>query len=378
MKWRTFYQIDFRILPIILALMVAGLAVIAATDTVMEGAIEVPDTFFTPRVRGQLLWYLVGWGVFFLFAAIDYAKIREWTWGIYLVTLIALVGLFFVPAVQNVHRWFRLPGVPIAIQPSEWAKLVVVIALSWYLEKRRSQSLSPSTAFFSCLIVGVPFLLILKQPDLGTAMVLFPISLTLFYFGDLHPWVIKVMVGMGILGVFIVSLFFLGIIPHEEFRPYATRVIKEYQYERLNPDTHHQQASLTAIALGGLTGTGWKEGEYTGHGWLPAAATDSVFSAFGEEFGVLGLLVLMGLFYALIYFSFQVTAAAKDEFGRLLAAGITVYLSMHILCNMGMMTGFLPITGVPLLLVTYGGSSVVVTMAALGILQSIYSRRFMF
>jgi len=127
-----------------------------------------------------------------------------------------------------------------------------------------------------------------------------------------------------------------------------------------------------------MTGTGWRKSEYTSGGWLPASYTDSVFPAFGEEFGFLGLLFLLALFYSLIYFSFQVAAVAKDPFGRLLSAGIAVYLAMHILMNIGMMSGFLPITGVPLVLVTYGGSSILSTMTALGILQSIYSRRFMF
>lgn len=171
---------------------------------------------------------------------------------------------------------------------------------------------------------------------------------------------------------------FLGILSHDAVRPYAIRFLKEYQFDRLDPNTHHQKAAVTAIALGGLTGKGWRKSDYAGGGWLPAPYTDSVFPAFGEEFGVLGLLLLLALFYALIYFSFQVTAVASDPFGRLLAAGVTVYLAMHILVNIGMMSGLLPITGVPLVLVSYGGSSIVATMTALGILQSIYSRRFMF
>ena len=111
---------------------------------------------------------------------------------------------------------------------------------------------------------------------------------------------------------------------------------------------------------------------------LASKRIDSVFPAFGEEFGFFGILLLLVLFYALIYFSFQVTAVAINPFGRLLSAGITCYLAMHIFINIGMMSGFLPITGVPLVLITYGGSSTLSTMAALGILQSIYSRRFMF
>ena len=183
---------------------------------------------------------------------------------------------------------------------------------------------------------------------------------------------------LALSGVIFISMIFLGFISHEELKPYATRVIKEYQYERLNPNTYHQKASQTAIALGGITGTGWRKSEFTGRQWLPAAHTDSVFASFSEEFGLIGVFFLVLMFFGLIYFSFQVTALAKDQFGRLLSAGITTYLAMHMIVSMGMMCGFLPITGVPLMLITYGGSSVLSTMTALGILQSIYSRRFMF
>jgi rod shape determining protein RodA len=186
------------------------------------------------------------------------------------------------------------------------------------------------------------------------------------------------MTWVGGCALLLVALIFLGIIPHESLRPTATLFLKNYQFDRLNPATHHQKAAAIAIALGGFSGSGWRKSEFSGRGWLPAPYTDSVFPAFGEEFGLLGLSLLMVLYYALIYFSFQVTAVAKDSFGRLLSAGITVYLAMHILVNIGMMCGFLPITGVPLVLVTYGGSSILVTMMALGLLQSVYSRRFMF
>src|SRR3990167_7468266 len=126
---------------------------------------------------------------------------------------------------------------------------------------------------------------------------------------------------------------FLGVIDHEALRPYATRVIKEYQYERLNPHTYHQMASQTALALGGWTGSGWHQSTFTGQQWLPAAHTDSVFASFGEEFGIIGIFFLMLFFFGLLYFSFQVTAVAHDGFGRLLAAGIATYLAMHMIVN---------------------------------------------
>ncbi len=319
-------------------------------------------------------------GLYFIYSMcrFDYNKLREWTWLLYVLMLFSLIGLFFTDSIQRVNRWYRIPFLNASFQPSECAKFIVVITMSWFLERRRALANTWSTAFYASIIVGIPFLLILKQPDLGTALVLFPIALVMFYFGDLHPLIIKCMTTIGGTALFLVALIFLGILPHETLRPYATKVLKDYQFDRLNPATHHQKAAAIAIALGGLSGTGWRNSEFTGRGWLPAPYTDSVFPAFGEEFGFLGLFTLMLLYYALIYFSFQVTAVAKDLFGRLLSAGVAVYLAMHILVNIGMMCGFLPITGVPLILVTYGGSSVLSTMMALGILQSIYSRRFMF
>ncbi len=377
--WSARYltRLDFRVLPILIALMMISLLVVSSY-TIDPASDHTEDIFFTPIVRTQIKWFLIGSLIYILSAGFDYQKLREWTWILYAFMILSLVGLFFTDSIQRVHRWYRFPLLHASFQPSECAKFIVVVTLSWFLERRKSDASSWSTAFYAGLIVGIPFILILKQPDLGTALVLFPITLVMFYFGDLRPSIIKWMATCGGGALVLIALLFLGILPHETLRPYATLVLKEYQFDRLNPATHHQKAATTAIALGGWTGSGWRKSEFSGRGWLPAPYTDSVFPAFGEEFGFLGLLLLMALYYALIYFSFQVTAVAKDPFGRLLSAGVTVYLAMHILVNIGMMCGFLPITGVPLILVTYGGSSIASTMVALGVQQSIYSRRFMF
>lgn len=377
--WSSRYlaRLDFRVIPVILGLMLISLLVVSSY-TINPASDHTDEGFLTPIVRTQIQWFFIGSLVYLFCAGFDYNKLREWTWILYALMILSLVGLFFTDSIQRVHRWYRIPFLNASFQPSECAKFIVVITLSWYLERKRPVASAWSTAFYAGIIVGIPFILILKQPDLGTALVLFPITLVMFYFGDLRPSIIKWMSIAGGCTLVLVAVIFLGILPHETLRPYATKVLKDYQFDRLNPATHHQKAATTAIALGGLTGTGWRKSEYSGRGWLPAPYTDSVFPSFGEEFGFLGLLLLMLLYYALIYFSFQVTAVAKDPFGRLLSAGVTVYLAMHILVNIGMMSGFLPITGVPLILVTYGGSSVISTMMALGILQSIYSRRFMF
>lgn len=366
LKW-----IDYRLVVLITALMVISLLVISST-TSEEGEL----LFLTPYVKKQLQFFGAGWVIFLFFGGMDYQKLREWTWILYVAMIVMLIGLFFVPSIQNVHRWYRFG--PLAFQPSESAKLIVVLAVSWFLDRKGDRASNWPSAFQAMLIIFLPFVLILKQPDLGTALVLFPIALILFYFGGIRKSVILFLSSVAFISSVIVSLFFLGVLDHDALRPYATKVIKDYQYERLNPETYHQKAAQTAIALGGMTGTGWQKSEFTKHRWLPAAHTDSIFPAYAEEFGTLGAIFLLGIFFGLIYVSFQVTVMAKDRFGRLLSAGISIYLAMHIVLNLGMMSGFLPITGVPLVMVSYGGSSILSTMTALGILQSIYSRRFTF
>jgi len=367
-------EIDWKLIPILFLLALISLVVISSYSQS-----EVDSySFFTPIVKQQIIWYLGGFVIFFAVAIFDYRKLRDWSLFLYAITVISLIGLFFVDPIQNVHRWYRLPFVGASFQPSEYAKLTTILILAWFLERNEDRAHRFSTALTALLILFVPFFLILKEPDLGTSLVLVPIALGMFYFGGIHRKVVKTMTIGLVLGLVFVALKFTGAIPHEAFRPYATRFLKEYQYERLDPNTLHQRAAQTSIAIGGIGGAGIGKSEFAGNGWLPAPYTDSVFPSFGEETGLMGLLSLLVLLYTLIFFAFKTVLVAKDPFGRLIAAGIAIYLAMHILINIGMMIGFLPITGVPLILVSYGGSSLLATMGALGLLQSVYTRRFLF
>ncbi|MCH9630992.1 MAG: Peptidoglycan glycosyltransferase MrdB [Chlamydiia bacterium] len=371
-----FRRLDYRLISIVLILMVISLLVIASAAVGASYYDEV--SFFTPAVIRQMLYFSMGWGVFLALSYMDYRKLRGNCVFLYVGIIILLLGLFFTTPIQNVRRWYRLPIVNFAFQPSEYAKLIVVIVLSYFLEKKKDHLYRFSTVLQALLLVFIPFALIYKQPDLGTALVLFPICFVMFYFGGISKKVVFVMSVMGATLLALVLSMFLGLLSHEKVKPYALKVIKEYQYDRLDPDTYHQKCAQIAIALGSITGSGWKKSEFTGKRWLPFAETDSVFPAYTEQFGLIGALFLLLLFFGLIYFSFQVVANAKDPFGRLVSSGIAVYLAIHVIINIGMMCGLLPITGVPLLLVSFGGSSTIATMAALGVLQSIYIRRFMF
>ena len=368
-------HVNLWLFAIMFSLMALSIVVISSMDSL--SILESPSKFpLSAKSLTQLKHFTLGWIVFVICMHMDYHKLQKWAWLLYLLMLLSLVGLFFVPAVQHVHRWYRIPLIRLSVQPSEYAKLVVVIMLSYALDARKAQISSKTTAFVACIIVAVPFFLILKEPDLGTALVLCPVALAILYLGNIYPPFVRFCAIIAGCGVLCSLLIFSGIISHEKIRPYALKVIKEYQYDRLSPANHHQRASLISIGLGGLKGRGWKSGEFAGRGWLPYSYTDSVFPALGEEFGLWGLAVVLLLFYSLICFGCRTVAVAVDDFGKLLAGGITVYLSMHILINISMMCGLLPITGVPLVLISYGGSSVISSMASLGILQSIYSRRF--
>ncbi len=374
---RYLSRIDFRALFVVICIMAISLIVMSESQSLNNIEELINEPFWTPLALSQLKWFCLGLIVYFLASSFDYNKLREWAWFLYIIMIIALIGLFFTPQTHNVQRWYRIPGL-CYIQPSELSKLICVIVLSWYLEKQRSSADCLKTALTAGIIVCVPFFLILLQPDLGSALVLYPVTLAMFYFADVYKPILKMMIIAGTFGAVIFSGVLMGVIPYEGFKPVATTFMKEYQYQRLDPTNYHHKASALAIAMGGVSGQGWRKGDFTSGGWLPAPLTDSVFPNFGEHYGFLGLVFLLIIFYILLYLSFKVSTVAKDHFGQLLSTGVAVYLAMHILINIGMMCGLLPITGVPLILVTYGGSSSIVTMAALGVLQSIYSRRFMF
>ncbi len=370
---KYFSRLDYKVLFLIFLLM--GFSLLIISSTTQEGP---SFSFFTGCVKNQIRAFVLGWGLFFFFAGFDYQKLREWTWILYLLMILSLVGLYFTSAMNQVHRWYYIPFIKMTVQPSEYAKLIVVITLGWFLERKGEKmgQLIPSLQLTFLLVL--PFLLIVKQPDLGSALVLIPIFLIMAYLGGMHTQLFKgFFYGFSCIFVFILAIF-LGFLSHENMKPFVTRFMKPYQFERLSPHTYHQRASKTAIAIGGLKGTGWGKGSFSSQKWLPAPHTDSVFSSLGEEFGLLGMGALLLLFLGIIYQGFRTCSCAKDTYGSFLASGLTVYLAMHMVMNIAMMCGFLPISGVPLVLVTYGSNSVLVTMAALGILQSIYTRRFMF
>lgn len=376
---RSILRIDVRVLLIAFFIQFLGCITISSfSESFLVEQEEGFSLLFQPQLRSQIVYIILSWIAFFCAVGFDYNKLREWSWILYFIALVALVGLFFTDPIVRVQRWYRLPLLGINFQPSEVMKLVLVITLSWYFERRSMVSESLSTCLGALIIAGIPFILILKQPDLGTALVLYPIILMIMYVGGVRSRILTLLSLPGLIALFIVALIFSGVLPYESIKPYALQCIKEYQFERLNPDTYHQMAAQVAISLGGVSGMGWRQGDFWRGGSLPAPYTDSIIAAFGEEFGLVGLILLLFLYYSLIALSVKAALVAQDPFGRLIASGLSVYLAVHIIVNIGMMVGCLPITGVPLVLMSYGGSSMIATMIALGLIQSVYARRFMF
>lgn len=377
-------QINWKLFFAAVALMWISLFTIAGCEAKMGAASLGKDIslswalFSSPKVLGQLRWQILGVLSFFALARFDYNHLREWTWILYLLAIFSLIGLFFVEPIANVHRWYRIPFLGMSIQPAEYAKLIAVMAMAWYLEQNKQSSWQVSVAFGLFCIAFPIFFLIYKQPDLGGALVFIPMVAAVMSFGQIHSGIRKSLTWLSLVLLAFVSLIFMGVLDHEQMRPVATRYVKEYQYERLNPKGYHQNACQTSISIGGTWGRGLNGAQYSRGGWLPEATTDAVFAAWTEMFGLLGASIVLGLYALLLNETLNAALYTKDSFGQLLAAGVSVYLAAHVIVNIGMVAGILPMTGVPLPLMSYGGSSVLANMAALGVVQSIYSRRFLF
>ncbi len=309
----------------------------------------------------QLIWTLISWCVFWIIASIDYHYWKGIAVPFYLFSIILLVLVLIVGDVRyGAQRWLNLGG--FIFQPSEFAKISFVIGVSYILSIPRRFS-------WGWTLVGVamaflPMLLILKEPDLGTALVFFPIlTAALFVFGLNLRWIISAIVaGLAIM-------------------PFAWHFLKDYQKKRLlvflNPDLDPLGAGYTitqsriAIGSGGIWGKGWLSGTQNKLNFLPERHTDFIFSVLAEEWGFIGAAGIILLFLLLIVMGLELAFRAKDRFATLLAVSIVVYFFFHSFINIAMTSGFVPVVGLPLPFISYGGTSLVISYFALGLLQSI-------
>src|SRR3989338_316369 len=317
----------------------------------------------------QILWMGIGVLLVFLIVRVDYFRLEDLAWPVYIVTVIMLVAVLFMPTRLGAHRWILVGG--FNIQPSELAKLAVILVLSRFFMNYRPEAVSGAKRCVPFVVVAVPFFLILKEPDLGTGLTLIPIL-----FAMLYLW--------GFRTKHLIMLLVLG----AAAAPFLFSFLKEYQKARLlvflNPNMDPLGAGYTiiqskiAIGSGGLLGKGFMEGTQNQLNFLPERHTDFIFAVIGEEGGFVVSILLFALFWVIIKKGYVISGQTPDKFGSQLACGISTMLAVQSLVNLGMTMGFLPVVGMPLPLVSYGGSSVIITMLAIGILLNIKMRRPLF
>jgi rod shape determining protein RodA len=324
-------------------------------------------TIFSARADWlrQVLWVALGIGAYSVAATFDYRRLRRLAPYLYAGMLVLLVAVHLAGRTAlGARRWLSVGGFP--LEPSELSKLLLVLVLAGYLS--RLERLSWRALAGALLLVAPPAYLILTQPDLGTTIVFVAVLMGMLFLAGARPWQLASLIG--------VALVALPLLPH---------LLHGYQRQRLEIFLNPAQDPLgagynllqarIAVGAGGLFGQGWLHGLQGQLGFVPERATDFVFAIFAEEFGLLGSLVLLAIFGVLLIRLLRSAAVAPDRFGELVVGGVFVMIFVQVVENVGMNVGVLPIAGIPLPLISYGGSATITTMAALGLVQSVMLRR---
>ncbi len=352
------FHIDLPLLLLLMALTVYGLIVLYSASGQSMGAVIRQGRYF-----------LVAYCIMILGAQLSLQRYMRWAPWLYLVGVATLVAVMLAGVgAKGAQRWLAIGG--FRFQPSEIMKLVVPMAVAWYLADR---ILPPSLKYVmaSLVLVGIPSVLILQQPDLGTALLIAASGLFVLFLSG---------IGWGyIFGAVLVAA--LSAWPAWLF------VLKDYQKQRiltmLDPESDKLGAgwniiqSKTAIGSGGWDGKGWLNGTQSHLDFLPESHTDFIIAVLGEEFGLRGILLLLGLYTLILLRGFWIGMRAQTSFGRMMAGSLTLTFFVYIFVNMGMVAGLLPVVGVPLPLVSAGGTSVVTLMAGFGILMAVSTEKRM-
>jgi len=337
------------------------------------GVIEIYSATFGTKFAGshvrQVYWILGGLVAMLVVSRINYHVLIDAVPWMYIAALLALVAvLVFGQKYLGARRWIRI-GAGMHFQPSEWVKLILILAVAKYWAEDRRGECELSDIVKIGALVGIPMLMVLKQPDLGTSLTYVPIAVMGLFLGGLK-W--KHAVAIMLLGAVML--------------PVAYHFMKPYQRERLTSFTAPEEdyhgsgyqviQSLIAVGSGGLWGKGMLQGSQIQGSFLPVPQTDFIFAAFAEEHGFLGAIAVLLLYFAVLMRLVHNAQTAPDRAGTFVVMGVVAVLAFHILVNVGMVVGFMPVTGIPLPLMSYGGSSVLFTFLALGLVMNIRMRRF--
>jgi cell division protein FtsW len=356
---RESHSADYVILVVVVALTAIGILMVYSSSALKGYMSQDADTFAT--VGPQIQWAILGIVAMALMMRLDYRYLRLASVPFYIVAVVLLV-LVFVPEFNIViggsARWLKLGPLP-AIHPAEIAKLALVIYLAHWFAKRGKRVHGFWAGTVTFLIIAAPIIaLVFKEPDLGTTVVITLTAFTMFFVAGANLVHLAVMGGMGFLAMIVVGL--------QGYQLERIRVWQDPWLDRLGAGFHTIQG-LLALGIGGLFGTGLGESKV----FVPNAFNDFIFAEVGQEFGLVGAIVVIGLFLILAYSGVRVALGAPDTFGALLAAGITAWLCLQAFINIGVVVALLPITGITLPFISAGGSSLIISFAAVGILLSI-------
>jgi rod shape determining protein RodA len=355
----------------LLLLAVAGLVVFSVYTIAGATADDIPGDPYHYLIR-QSIYAVIGFVLMLVVARFDYSRLRELRLGLY-AAMVGLIGLVLIVggATRGSRRWIELPF--FTFQPSEFGKVLLILALSAFIIDRSRRLSDRETTSRIMLLALLPAALVVVQPDLGTSMVYIVIALALLFVAGTKWTHFAALGGISVIAVTVALVVAPAI---------GVSLLKPYQLDRLtvfiNPSDHprdegYQLAqSINAIGSGQKTGRGAEAATQTKLDFLPEHHTDFVFSVVGEQFGFVGAAVLLSLYALLIWRSLRILTMAKNLYGALIAGGIVAMLMFQLFVNVGMTVGIMPVTGVTLPLMSYGGASVITTFLALGLLQSIH------
>lgn len=319
----------------------------------------------------QIYWFLIGFAVFLLITTFNYYLLERLAYPAYFLSIALLILVLLTGKVTSgSQRWISL-GL-FSFQPSELTKIVIVIVLAKFFSEREGhREYKLRDLWQPAILAGIPFSLILVEPDLGTALLLLVVSFSVILFMRINWRSFAILL---ILALALTPLIWSQLKGYQQIR------ILTFLSPEMDPlgSGYHIIQSKIAIGSGMFWGKGFLHGTQTRLHFLPEQHTDFAFSVFSEEWGFIGSVVLLILYVLTILRGLSIARNSKDRFGSIMAVGIVAILFWQIVINVGMVTGLLPVVGIPLLLFSYGGSSLISTMAAIGLLMNIRMRRFMF
>jgi rod shape determining protein RodA len=346
----------------------------------------------------QWVWYTLGLGTAGVICLIDYHTLARWSLMAYWVTILLLMAVL-VPYIGTTHGWGAQRWIdfgPVQFQPSEFAKLAFILALAHFLSRPHEELRQPPVFAKAIGLAVLPFVLILREPDLGSALVLLPVALGMMYVAGVPVrFLRRVVAVVGLLvALLLVDILFapdgwrIKLEPYQRRRllvyfglgfasPHATEAERQRaRLEQRNYSYNIEQA-LISVGSGGLIGKGWRQGTQNALGYLPrkVAHNDFIFSVIAEEKGFVGSVIVLGLYTVVLFSGLKIAGRARDRLGKLLAVGVVILLFSHVFINIGMNIRIMPVTGIPLPLLSYGGSSVLCSLIAAGILHNVYLYR---